>query len=276
MSTILNALKKLEQEHKINKAGDHLQPPQTFPNRRAFGYESWRDRLSHFNIRWTWAAIALIGLVVGYIVAGPDPAPTQPTPVSSSDHVARSDRPELPSSPIARAQSGPADVPDRTVPVRTLPQPTPSRVKEPPPEPKPLETDIIEPKPLVASRKHVERGLAPNLPERSPREKAPLIPPPDSPGLAPEDQKTNPKPAPKTVDPQPNRLFSQAARLTDGRLEVQAIVWSPVVEDRMAVINNQVIHQGNTVEGFSVVEIGQDQVLVKEGGQYYVVFFGSR
>jgi hypothetical protein len=276
VSTILNALKKLEQEHKINKTGETLQPAQTLFNRRSLGYESWRDRLRHFNIRWTWVAIALIGLVVGYIVAGPDPAPTQPTPVQSSDLVALADRPESPASPVDRVEPGPAEIPGRTFPMAAAPQSAPSPVEAPPPDPKPLETEIIETKPLAAARKSVERSLAP-LPEGSPRERAPLATPLDPTASAPEDQETGPEPELITSkDPQSSGLFSQAARLTDGRLEVQAIVWSPVAGDRMAVINNQIIHQGNTVEGFSVVEIGQDQVLVKEGGQYYVVYFGSR
>lgn len=271
MSTILNALKKLEQEHKI---GDTPQPAEALFNRRALGYASWRERLRHFNIRWTWVAIALIGLVVGYIVAGPDPAPTQPTPVQSSDMAALADRPELPASPVDRVEPGPAEIPDRTFPMAASPQPAPSPVGEPP-DPKPLETEIIETKPLAAAQKNIERSLA-TPPEGSPRERAPLTTPPDPSDSAPEDQETSPEPELTSVNPQSNNLFSQAARLTDGRLEVQAIVWSPVAGDRMAVINNQIIHQGNTVEGFSVVEIGQDQVLVKEGGQYYVVYFGSR
>jgi hypothetical protein len=68
----------------------------------------------------------------------------------------------------------------------------------------------------------------------------------------------------------------EAPRMTDNRLTVQAIVWSPAVEDRMAVINNSIMRQGGKVDGFTVEAIGEDQVLVREGQQQYVVPFGSR
>lgn len=277
MSTILNALKKLEQEHKISPAGagDTSQPAQAILHRRTLGHGSWRDLLRHFNFRWTWVAIALVGLVVGYIVAGPKPAPTQPKQVPSSDEVARTDRPDLPVSSGDRVKTGPAKIPERKFPMATSPQQAPSSVEAPPPDSEPLETEVIETKPLAAAQKNVEGGHA-SLPEGSTRERAPLTTPPDPPASTAEDQETIPEPDQTSLAPQSNDPFSRAVRLTDDRLEVQAIAWSPVAGDRMAVINNQIIYQGNTVDGFYVVEIGQDQVLVKEGGQYYVVYFGSR
>ncbi len=70
-------------------------------------------------------------------------------------------------------------------------------------------------------------------------------------------------------------VFKRAQRLADGRLKVQAIAWSDVAQDRMAVINDRVVHEGETVDGFSIVAIGQDDVVVKEKGQLWQVRFGQ-
>lgn len=69
-------------------------------------------------------------------------------------------------------------------------------------------------------------------------------------------------------------FFRNAKLLADGRLKVQAIAWSPVAQDRMAVMNNHIVHEGETVDGFSIVAIGQDDVVVKEKGQLWRVKFG--
>jgi hypothetical protein len=54
--------------------------------------------------------------------------------------------------------------------------------------------------------------------------------------------------------------------MTDGRLKVQAIVWAPDPQERMAVVNSQVIREGSVIEGFSIVSIGEDAVYVREDG----------
>jgi general secretion pathway protein B len=55
--------------------------------------------------------------------------------------------------------------------------------------------------------------------------------------------------------------------LTDGRLRIHAIAWSSNPEDRMAVINSRVIHEGDSVDDFAVVVIRPDDVVVREKGK---------
>lgn len=69
-------------------------------------------------------------------------------------------------------------------------------------------------------------------------------------------------------------IHDNIPRLTDGRLKVQAIAWAPDAQDRMAVVNTHIVHEGHTVEGFSVITIEEDAVVVREGGQLYRVPFG--
>jgi hypothetical protein len=68
--------------------------------------------------------------------------------------------------------------------------------------------------------------------------------------------------------------YENAILLTDGRLKVQALAWSPVAEDRMAVINTRILHEGDKVDGFSVLAIRRDDVVVREKGVVYRVPFG--
>ena len=74
----------------------------------------------------------------------------------------------------------------------------------------------------------------------------------------------------RTAEPE----YPNARLMTDGRLKVQALAWSPNTDDRMAVINTRIVHEGDKVEGFAVLAIGRDDVIVSEKGVIYRVVFG--
>lgn len=85
--------------------------------------------------------------------------------------------------------------------------------------------------------------------------------------------------AAKQVKSQPAKApvesYRNVSALTDGRLKVQAIVWSRIPEDRMTVINSRVLHEGDTVDGFTLIVIRPDDVVVKEGdGVTWRIIFG--
>ncbi|MEJ2038945.1 MAG: hypothetical protein P8X55_08430 [Desulfosarcinaceae bacterium] len=63
--------------------------------------------------------------------------------------------------------------------------------------------------------------------------------------------------------------------MIDGRLKVQAIAWSPVAEECMAVVNDRIVHQGDAVDGFSVLAVEADQLVVRSGGWLWAVAFGE-
>ncbi len=107
------------------------------------------------------------------------------------------------------------------------------------------------------------------LPRPEASASAPAAPAVDSPRLAKD------KPAVKGTDHTEAAISAQADRMTDGRLKVQAIVWSPTAEDRMAVINNRIVREGAVMEGFSIVEIEQDNVFAKEGEHLWRIPFGK-
>lgn len=68
--------------------------------------------------------------------------------------------------------------------------------------------------------------------------------------------------------------YDKTPVLTGGQLKVHAIAWSASLEDRMAVINSRVVHEGDSVDGFGVVAIRPEDVVVrdKEKGLFRVVF----
>ena len=58
--------------------------------------------------------------------------------------------------------------------------------------------------------------------------------------------------------------YEKTPLLTDGRLRVHAIAWSPRTTERMAVINSRILHEGDSVEDFVIVVIRPDDVVVRE------------
>jgi hypothetical protein len=69
--------------------------------------------------------------------------------------------------------------------------------------------------------------------------------------------------------------YADAMRLSDGRLKIQAIAWAPNIEDRMAVINNRIVHEGDSLGSFSILAINEDDVIVRGEGQTWKVLFGQ-
>jgi len=47
-------------------------------------------------------------------------------------------------------------------------------------------------------------------------------------------------------------------------LELQAVSWAPSAADRMAVINGSIIREGGSIEGYFVVRIEADEVIVRK------------
>lgn len=65
-------------------------------------------------------------------------------------------------------------------------------------------------------------------------------------------------------------------RLDDEKLKLQAIAWSNVAAQRIAVINNRIVREGESVEGFSIDQIRQEDVIVNDGNQLWQLEFGLR
>lgn len=64
--------------------------------------------------------------------------------------------------------------------------------------------------------------------------------------------------------------------MTDSKLKLQALAWSDDAVRRMAVINGRIVHEGESVDGYQVVKIRAEDVIVNEGGKSWRLEFGLR
>lgn len=53
----------------------------------------------------------------------------------------------------------------------------------------------------------------------------------------------------------------------DPRIDLQAIAWSPEPAESFAVINNRILHEGQSFDGITITRIGRDDVSFQEMGR---------
>lgn len=82
---------------------------------------------------------------------------------------------------------------------------------------------------------------------------------------APAAPKRSPEPAETVYD-----------RVQDSNLKLQALAWSEDDTRRMAVINGRIVHEGESVEGYQVIQIREEDVVVHEGGKSWRLEFGAQ
>jgi len=63
-------------------------------------------------------------------------------------------------------------------------------------------------------------------------------------------------------------------RIEDSKLKLQALAWSTDVARRMAVINGRIVHEGESVDGYQVIQIREEDVVVNDGGKSWRLAFG--
>ena len=65
-------------------------------------------------------------------------------------------------------------------------------------------------------------------------------------------------------------------RVQDSKLKLQALAWSADDARRMAVINGRIVHEGESVEGYQVMQIREEDVVLSEGGKAWRLEFGMQ
>jgi len=130
-------------------------------------------------------------------------------------------------------------------------------------------TETRKPEPSRSSRliKPLKKDMPPpgSAPAKAPAQMAP----------APQDT----RPAAPAAGPQQRaktRLRQTYDRIADSKLKLQALAWSEDVARRMAVINGRIVHEGELVDGYQVVEIRAEDVIVNAGGKSWRLEFGLR
>lgn len=63
-------------------------------------------------------------------------------------------------------------------------------------------------------------------------------------------------------------------RIEDSKLKLQALAWSDDDARRMAVINGRIVREGESVDGYQVMQIREEDVVVNDGGKSWRLEFG--
>jgi cytoskeletal protein RodZ len=290
VSTILKSLKKLEQQKEVSRFAGPNTTYGSLESIKAAGGRSGRQRSKW--IKRGLLSVIILGLGATSIYfyqqsqkkvqlhAGLDSGASKPTKKVTEKDEKSVDKPiPVPSggrnTGTATSKKGlPLD------PKSPIASTAPHRVSKTPPvikERQQLETDT-EPRsastggnepPLTALKK--TDSMSRPITERDPRRvEAPVTKDPQvnagSVDQIPVKADPPPIPAPDNQSPPRKDSYAGVLPLADNRLKVQAIVWSSAKEDRMAVINSRILHEGDTVDGFTVVAIKPDDIIVREKG----------
>jgi FtsZ-interacting cell division protein ZipA len=66
------------------------------------------------------------------------------------------------------------------------------------------------------------------------------------------------------------------AKLNDSKIKLQALAWSRDAAKRMAVINGRIVREGESMDGYQINQIRQEDVVVSDGRQSWSLEFGLK
>ncbi len=238
MSTILNALKKLEQESRAEEA----QHPPALNIHLRRERNLWKEKHSwaakgRKSLLWAvLPALLLLGtfaLFTGQFQEETPPTKTEPMPPPMQ-------------LPLVKEMAIP---PKASLPMESTPLIQERMIPLAVPPAKPVESP---------PRKKVKAAL-PKRAETKAEEP-----------LQPRHDKVD------TGEVMVQALDKEIRLLGDGTLKINAISWSQQADERLAVINSAIVREGQTVEGFRLVRILEDGVIVQRAGQKSRVEFRLR
>ncbi len=78
-----------------------------------------------------------------------------------------------------------------------------------------------------------------------------------------------------SIKPKSNNAerWRDAKRLENDRMMLQAVAWAPRPEKRMGVIDGQVVREGDDANGYTVVKIRKQNIILQREGQYFRLEF---
>ena len=87
------------------------------------------------------------------------------------------------------------------------------------------------------------------------------------------------KSTPTTVPPRKaSRLpskdrYDNLPRFSDSKLKLQAIAWAHEASQRLTVINDRIVREGDSVDGYSIVQIRSEDVVINDGTESWRLEF---
>lgn len=73
-----------------------------------------------------------------------------------------------------------------------------------------------------------------------------------------------------------DRKAKTYAKLNDSKIKLQALAWSSDAARRMAVINGRIVREGESMDGYQINQIRQEDVVVSDGTQSWSLKFGLK
>ncbi len=61
--------------------------------------------------------------------------------------------------------------------------------------------------------------------------------------------------------------------IKDKEIKIQAISWSQTPEDRIAVINNKIVSEKDSIQEYRIVRINKDEIILSRSGKQYLLKF---
>lgn len=248
MSSILKALKKLEKETLEQQDEPRLSMGLNIRSEKNRRQEKSRG-LNKRSIPWVWTAL----LLLVFLGAG-----TFITLVSNDN-----DNPPQTQMPPPRGEEPQEIAQTRPAPGETQQSKTPMDHAAPP-------------EPRESTPPAIAKALPPAIAEE----------PPEPPLDATHENKSNKIKKLNEIDAIHNTDKIHAVNeiqepneiplLSDNSLIINAIAWSNDPTKRLAVINSAIVRQGQTIGGFLVVDIEENQVIVQQSDKKWRVMFRLR
>lgn len=229
MSTILNALKKAEQE---SIPHSEVQTPWPAPRSEKAGN-------GHRPHRWWLPVGAVVILSAFATLFWPDrqPPPTIPEAVVKTTLPSGTDHPQPHGAAPHMPQASPP-----ALPVQPATKPSQTVISASAPR--------VQPPPLPQEKAHSQVTDMPFEPTAAPSMVSPSHP----------LERTADIDHAKTASTNDQKNFRN-----DSRIQLQALVWAPEANARFVLINNRLVKEGGLVDNIVVVRINPDDVLLSEG-----------
>lgn len=115
---------------------------------------------------------------------------------------------------------------------------------------------------------------APAVEKVAPPPKA--APPPAVKKIPAETRRAGPSASAAEPEPEPDRSAATDLPVLTTDLKLQAISWAPLPGHRLAVINGNILREGAGLEGYVIVGIFRDEVVVRKGSEQWKLVFNIR
>ena len=269
MSTILKALKRIDQ---TTPPPDDLQawPPKVDPQKtvRARVYKIWLYRKIYLILILTVVVIAAGWLA--YSQRHWLASKILPQKTSAKDPIYKAKiQPGADESRGAVSQKAPTVKRQNARPSAGS-APRPAGVEPPSGRVPSIQTSQMNPK----NKMLTSPGKAPfpetNTASKSNISRSPIV------GSAKSKQTDTRPAAAAPVKKSTSQVARSYQRLDDSKLKLQAIAWSKDAAQRIAVINGHIVREGESVDGFLVNQIRQENVVVNDGSASWQLEFGLK